>query len=97
MGRNDEHLHQFVIRGWRYGRHRDGALQFLDDPDTLSLTAFGLYEHERFAYVYDFTVYGYMTYVLSGERTACGRKRYRAVLRAADGARQNTPEVLSGL
>ena len=24
MGRNDEHVHQFVIRGWRYGGHRDG-------------------------------------------------------------------------
>ncbi|MDT8843942.1 IS1096 element passenger TnpR family protein [Paraburkholderia fungorum] len=27
MGRNDEHLRQFVIRGWHYGGHRDGALQ----------------------------------------------------------------------
>ena len=55
MGWNDEHLHQFMIRGWRYGGHREGALQFFDGPDTLSLAAFGLHEHERFAYVYDFT------------------------------------------
>jgi hypothetical protein len=53
MGWNDEHLHQFVIRGWRYGGHRDGPLQFFDGPDTLSLAAFGLHEHERLAYVYD--------------------------------------------
>ncbi|MBB5462416.1 hypothetical protein HDG33_006090 [Paraburkholderia sp. Cpub6] len=55
MGSNDEHLHRFVIRGWRYGGHRDGALQFFDGPDTLSLAAFDLREHERVAYVYDFT------------------------------------------
>ena len=55
MGWNDEHLHRFIIRGWRYGGHRDGALQFFDGPDTLLLAAFGLHEHERFAYVYDFT------------------------------------------
>jgi hypothetical protein len=54
MGWNDEHLHRFIIRGWRYGGHRDGALQFFDSPDTLSLAAFGLHEHERFACVYDF-------------------------------------------
>ena len=23
MGWNDEHLHRFIIRGWRYGGHRD--------------------------------------------------------------------------
>lgn len=48
---------QFVIRGWRYGGHREGALQFLDDPDTLSLAAFDLHEHGRFANVYDFTAW----------------------------------------
>src|ERR1700738_5274218 len=37
MGWNDAHLHQFVIRCWRYGGHPDGALQFFDGPDTLSL------------------------------------------------------------
>ena len=55
LGWNDEHVHQFMSRGWRYGGHREGALQFFDGPDTLSLAAFGLHEHERFAYVYDFT------------------------------------------
>jgi hypothetical protein len=55
MGWNDEHLHRFIIRGWRYGGHRDGAFQFFDGPDTLNLPAFGLHEHERFAYLYDFT------------------------------------------
>jgi hypothetical protein len=30
MGWNDEHLHRFIIRRWRYGGHRDGALQFFD-------------------------------------------------------------------
>ena len=57
MGWDDEHLHQFIIRGWRDGGHRDGALQFFDGSDTLSLAAFGLHEHERFAYVCDFTAW----------------------------------------
>lgn len=57
MGWTDEHLHQFIIRGWRYGGHRDGALQFFDGPDSLSLAESGLHEHERFAYVYDFTAW----------------------------------------
>lgn len=57
MGWTDEHLHQFIIRGWRYDGHRDGALQFFDGPDSLSLAEFGLHEHERFAYVYDFTAW----------------------------------------
>jgi hypothetical protein len=57
MGWNDEHVHQFMSRGWRYGGHREGALQCFDGPDTLSLAAFGLHEHERFAYVYDFTAW----------------------------------------
>ncbi|MFM0703567.1 plasmid pRiA4b ORF-3 family protein [Paraburkholderia sediminicola] len=35
MAWNDEHLHQFAIRGWRYGGHRDGALRFFDGLDTL--------------------------------------------------------------
>ncbi|WP_408602550.1 plasmid pRiA4b ORF-3 family protein [Paraburkholderia guartelaensis] len=29
MGWSDEHLHRFIIRGWSYGGHRDGTLQFL--------------------------------------------------------------------
>jgi hypothetical protein len=57
MGWSGEHLHQFVIRGWRYGGHDDGAMQFFAGPNTLSLAAFGLREHERFAYVYDFTAW----------------------------------------
>ena len=57
MGWTDEHLHHFIIRGWRYGEHRDGAFQFFDGPDTLSLAEFGMHEHERFAYVYDFSAW----------------------------------------
>ncbi|TDG16742.1 hypothetical protein EYW47_39970, partial [Paraburkholderia silviterrae] len=38
MGWGDEHLHRFIIHGWR--GHREGAFQFFDGPDTLSLAAF---------------------------------------------------------
>lgn len=55
MGWKDEHLHRFIVRGWRYGGHRDDAFQFFDSLDTLSVAAFGLHEHERFVYLYDFT------------------------------------------
>ncbi|MEX3967542.1 hypothetical protein AB4Y42_35890 [Paraburkholderia sp. EG286B] len=48
MGWSDEHPHRLIIRGWRYGGHRDGPFQFFDGPDTQSLVAFGLHEHERF-------------------------------------------------
>ncbi|WP_051495403.1 plasmid pRiA4b ORF-3 family protein [Paraburkholderia hospita] len=57
MGWTDAHVHQFIIRGWRYGGHRDGAFQFFDGPDTLSLAEFGLHDHERFAYVHDVTAW----------------------------------------
>jgi hypothetical protein len=55
MDWKDEHLHRLIVRGWRYGGHRDGAFQFFDSLDTLSVAAFGLHEHERFAYLYEFT------------------------------------------
>jgi hypothetical protein len=44
MGWDGEHLHRFIIRGWRYGGRRDGAFQFFDEPDALSLAAFDLHD-----------------------------------------------------
>jgi energy-coupling factor transporter ATP-binding protein EcfA2 len=55
MGWMDDHLHQFVIRGQRYGEAREGALQFSTAATTLS--AFALREHEAFCYVYDFNAW----------------------------------------
>jgi hypothetical protein len=93
MGWNDEHLHRFIIRGWRYGGHRDGALQFFDGPDTLLLAAFGLHEHERFAYVYDFT--SWWLHDVRVERRTCNQ-RSRPLPRCIAGAGRCPPEDTGG-
>jgi hypothetical protein len=72
MGWHDEHLDRFVIRGWHYGGHRDGALRFFDGPDTLSLAAFNLHEHERFTYLYDFT--SWWLHDVRVERRTCNHR-----------------------
>ena len=46
MGWTDEHLHQFTIRGRRYGEAHEGVMQFSTVASELALTAFGLREHE---------------------------------------------------
>ncbi len=51
MGWVDEHLHQFSIRGRRYGEAHEGVLQFSTVANELPLTAFHLREHEGFVYV----------------------------------------------
>jgi hypothetical protein len=57
MGWTDDHLHQFIIRGQRYGESREGALQFSTAATALTLSAFALREHEAFFYVYDFNAW----------------------------------------
>ncbi|NUA31298.1 plasmid pRiA4b ORF-3 family protein [Cupriavidus basilensis] len=57
MGWTDEHLHQFSIRGRRYGEAHEDVLQFSTVANALTLTAFGLREHEGFVYVYDFNAW----------------------------------------
>ncbi|MGH8786540.1 MAG: plasmid pRiA4b ORF-3 family protein [Cupriavidus necator] len=57
MGWTDDHLHQFVIRGRRYGESREGALQFSTAATALTLSAFALREHGASFYVYDFNAW----------------------------------------
>lgn len=57
MGRTDDHLHHFMIRGQRYSEAREGALQFSTAATALTLSAFALREHEAFFYVYDFNAW----------------------------------------
>ena len=57
MGWTDDHLHQFIIRGQRYGEACERALQFSTATTALSLSAFALREHEAFRYVYDFNTW----------------------------------------
>ena len=93
MGWNDEHLHRFIIRGWRYGGHRDGAFQFFDGPDTLNLAAFGLHEHERFAYLYDFT--SWWLHDVRVERRTC-HQRSGPLPRCVAGSGRCPPEDAGG-
>ena len=93
MGWSDEHLHRFVIRGWRYGGHRDGAFQFFDGPDTLPFAAFGLHVHERFAYLYDFTAW--WLHDVRVERRTCNQ-RSRPLPRCVAGAGRCPPEDAGG-
>ncbi|AUT76513.1 plasmid pRiA4b ORF-3 family protein [Paraburkholderia hospita] len=93
MGWNNEHLHRFIIRGWRYGGHRDGAFQFFDGPDTLSVAAFGLHEHERFAYLYDFT--SWWLHDVRVERRTCNQ-RARRLPRCVESSGRCPPEDAGG-
>lgn len=92
MGWDDEHLHRFIIRGWCYGGHRDDAFQFFDGPDALSLAAFDLHEHERFAYLYDFNSW-WLHDVRVERRTYNHRSRPLPCCVAPGAARPKTPEV----
>jgi hypothetical protein len=54
MGWEGYHLHQFIIRGKRYGVPQPGGMWFLDDPTTVQLADLHLRLRERFLYEYDF-------------------------------------------
>ena len=54
MGWSDFHLHQFVIRGKRYGIPRPGCTGFRDNPEQICLGDFHFRLGERFLYEYDF-------------------------------------------
>lgn len=54
LGWTDSHLHQFVIRGKRYGVPRMGGVSFADDANQVRLGDFRFLEKERFLYEDDF-------------------------------------------
>jgi hypothetical protein len=54
MDWTDFHLHQFVIRGKRYGVSRPACTGFRDDPKQVRLGDFHCRLKERFLYEYDF-------------------------------------------
>ena len=56
FGWQEYHLHEFTIRGVRYGDPKsdeDGEMDFQDEA-LMSLKQLGFREGERFSYVYDF-------------------------------------------
>jgi Plasmid pRiA4b ORF-3-like protein len=54
MGWEGYHLHQFIIRGKRYGVPQPGGMRFSDDPTQVRLADLRLRLRERFLYEYDF-------------------------------------------
>ncbi len=54
MGWNDEHLHQFIIHGKRYGVYHSGGILFNDNPHQVKLSGFNFRRSEKFLYEYDF-------------------------------------------
>ena len=54
MGRDDTHLHRFLIHGKMHGITRDGGLWFSENPKQIQLSSLHLRIKERFVYEYDF-------------------------------------------
>jgi hypothetical protein len=54
FGWSDEHLHQFIIHGKRYGVPHLGGMFFRDHARSIPLSHFQFRDKERFAYEYDF-------------------------------------------
>ena len=54
MGWTDTHLHQFIIRGKRYGVYQPGGISFSDDPTQVRLGDLRFRLKERFFYEYNF-------------------------------------------
>jgi len=54
MGWEGYHLHQFVIKGKRYGVPQPGGVWFVDDPRQVQLADLHFRLRERFLYEYDF-------------------------------------------
>lgn len=54
MGWTDFHLHQFIIRGKRYGVSRSSGPWFSDQASEVPLSQFQFRQNERFVYEYDF-------------------------------------------
>lgn len=57
FGLSDSYLHQFTIRGKRYGIYREGGIYFSDNPHKIKLNAFHFRPKERFLYEYNFIVH----------------------------------------
>ncbi len=54
FGWEDWHLHEFLIRGKRYGVAKSGGMTFADNPRYIQLGDFQFRDKERFLYEFDF-------------------------------------------
>ena len=67
FGWSDSYLHQFIIRGKRYGISRDGGVIFSDNPYKTELKDFHFRNRERFLYEYNF--FSHWEYEIRVEKT----------------------------
>ena len=93
MGWTDSHLHQFVIRGKRYGISKIGGISFADDPNQMRLGDFRFREKERFLYEYDFGDLSQHEVRVESQLALNPKKRYPVCI---GGAKQAPPEDCGG-
>lgn len=93
LGWTDSHLHQFVIRGKRYGISKMGGISFADDPDQVRLGDFRFREKERFLYEYDFGDLWQHEVRVESHLPLNPKKRYPVCI---GGAKQAPPEDCGG-
>lgn len=93
MGWTDSHLHQFVIRGKRYGIPKMGGISFADDPNQVRLGDFRFREKERFLYEYDFGDLWQHEVRVESQLPLNPKKRYPVCI---GGAKQAPPEDCGG-
>jgi hypothetical protein len=93
MGWTDMHLHQFVIRGKRYGVPKIGGIFFADDPHQVRLGDFQFRQKERFVYEYDFGDLWQHDIRVERELPLDPKKIYPVCI---GGARQAPPEDCGG-
>lgn len=73
MGWEGYHLHQFIIRGKRYGIPQPGGTWFPDDPTQVRLANFRFRLRERFLYEYHFG--DLWQHAIRVEKKSCRRNR----------------------
>ena len=89
----DWHLHEFLIRGKRYGVGKIGGMTFRDNPYHIQLGDFQFRDKERFIYEYDFYA-AWEHEVRVEKRLSINKKKtYPCCI---GGARQGPPEDSGG-
>lgn len=89
FGWEDWHLHQFLIRGKRYGVTKSGGMTFVDNPRHIQLGDFQFRVRERFVYEYDFYAAWEHEIRVLKRLTMEQKKSYPCCI---GGARQGPPE-----
>ncbi len=93
FGWEDWHLHEFLIRGKRYGVAKSGGMTFADNPHHIQLGDFQFRDKERFIYEYDFRAVWEHEVRVEKRWPIDKKKTYPCCI---GGARQGPPEDSGG-